>query len=100
LPFPGSDTYIVDDPAAQDLEGVVVHEPNGTTTVLPNPPDSGKTLVSGPNGPQWSPIPAAIVGVPVYVQAGEPENPPTPSLWIPLDGNGDPVPTNQWQVFV
>ena len=35
----------------------------------------------------------------VYIQETEPVDPTIPSLWIPLDGSGVPLSTDQWQVY-
>lgn len=36
----------------------------------------------------------------LYVQQTQPASPPAGSLWIPVDGNGDPLSIDQWQVYV
>lgn len=36
----------------------------------------------------------------LYVQQAQPSSPPAGSLWIPVDGNGDPLSIDQWQVYV
>jgi hypothetical protein len=96
LPAPGFDISIVDDETIPDVEGVVVHHADGRTTVLPNPAGQGQVLTSAAAGdPEWTDR-----GVPVFVQATQPVNPTAPSLWIPLDETGEPLPADQWQVFV
>jgi hypothetical protein len=94
VPAPGVDVSIVDDAAARSTAGVVVHRANGSSSVLPNPDQPGQVLKSTAGDPSW-----ALAGVPVFVQATQPTGAPVPSLWIPLDGSGNPLPPTQWQVF-
>lgn len=94
MPSPGFDTYIVDDQDARDVQGVVVHHANGSTTVVPDPSQAGRVFTSGPDGPTWG-----APGVPIFIQAAQPSNPPVPSLWIPLDGSGNPLGADHWQVY-
>jgi hypothetical protein len=98
LPAPGVDVAIVDDAASRDVAGVVVHKANGSSTVLPDPPEAGQVLTGGPTGPAWG-APGGEAGVPVFVQADQPADPVAPSVWIPLDAQGVPLPPDQWQVF-
>jgi hypothetical protein len=35
----------------------------------------------------------------VYIQETEPVAPTIPSLWIPIDEDGVPLSTDQWQVY-
>lgn len=35
----------------------------------------------------------------LLIQQAQPVNPPTPSLWIPLNADGTPKSIDQWQVF-
>lgn len=94
MPAPGVDVAIVDDAESRDVAGVVVHHANGSSSVLPDPASPDQVLTSGPGGPEWS-----APGVPVFVQATQPVGAPVPSLWIPLDGSGNPVAPTLWQVF-
>ena len=41
----------------------------------------------------------ATVAANLFIQETEPVSPPIPSLWIPVDGAGVPLSTDQWQVY-
>lgn len=88
-PTPGVDVYIDDEP------NNVIRPPESISASEKGAPGGVATLDANGHVPG-----VEMVGVPVFVQAAEPVNPPSPSVWIPLDGNGAPMPSDQWQVFV